>query len=202
MGATLGSAVLLYDALFGISIGDSVLYLLRNGKLSQLNQDHSLAPQIDYMVKQGLLSEEAGRNHPDRNCLTSALRGEDIPFIDCPERPMRLMPGDVVLSASDGLPFLSQREIARILAKASSTDSATLADHFLQAIERLNHPEQDNVCFSVVRVSAREGVREVTPNAMPDAIVEVAKPDPVVAHAPVFSFLNKLRVFRNSGLRR
>ena len=71
MGATLVAPVFVRDQLFWISIGDSPLYLMRDGQLRQLNEDHSLGPHIDYMVRSGMMSEDVGRNHPDRNALTS-----------------------------------------------------------------------------------------------------------------------------------
>jgi len=41
--------------------------IIRKGKIQQLNEDHSLAPQIDVMLEQGLIDEETARDHPDRN---------------------------------------------------------------------------------------------------------------------------------------
>lgn len=41
-----------------ISVGDSPLSLFRNGKTSQLNEDHSMAPKIDFMVKSGLMDPQ------------------------------------------------------------------------------------------------------------------------------------------------
>jgi serine/threonine protein phosphatase PrpC len=41
-----------------VSVGDSPLSLFRNGKLSQLNEDHSMAPKIDFMVKSGLMDPQ------------------------------------------------------------------------------------------------------------------------------------------------
>ena len=98
MGATLLAPVLLGDWLHWISVGDSPLYLYRDGVLRQVNEDHSLAPQIDHMVRSGLMQPERGRTHPDRNCLTSVLIGMEIPRIDCPAQPIALKPGDIVVS--------------------------------------------------------------------------------------------------------
>ncbi|WP_172293217.1 PP2C family serine/threonine-protein phosphatase [Pseudoruegeria sp. HB172150] len=157
MGSTLIALVQMDDALWWISVGDSVLYLIRDGKLRQLNEDHSLAPQIDYMVKQGMMTEEAGRNHPDRNCLTSALLGEEISQIDCPEKPLKLRPGDTIVAASDGLPFLKRKDILRILSEDSHAESSELANRLVRALKALNHPDQDNVCLSVIRVTPKAG---------------------------------------------
>ncbi len=152
MGATLVAPVFIRDSLFWISIGDSPLYLLRNGRLRQLNEDHSLGPHIDYMVRSGMMSEDVGRNHPDRNALTSVLIGETIERIDCPDRPFRLKHGDILIVASDGLQFLSNSEITQIVKENADKGSATIAERLLDELRELGDPEQDNVCFSVIKV--------------------------------------------------
>jgi protein phosphatase len=156
MGATLVAPVFVRDELYWISIGDSPLYLLRDGKLRQLNEDHSLGPHIDYMVRSGMMSEDVGRNHPDRNALTSVLIGEAIERIDCPERPFKLKSGDILIVASDGLQFLSDSQISDIVGGNSDLGSAMIAEMLLDELRDLGDPEQDNVCFSVIRVDFRE----------------------------------------------
>ncbi len=152
MGATLVAPVFIENRLYWISIGDSPLYLLRDGRLRQLNEDHSLGPHIDYMVRSGMMPEEIGRNHPDRNALTSVLIGEAIERIDCPERPFQLKDGDILIVASDGLQFLSNRQITQIVADNAESGSAVIAERLLQELSDLDDPEQDNVCFSVIKV--------------------------------------------------
>ncbi|MEM9898950.1 MAG: protein phosphatase 2C domain-containing protein [Pseudomonadota bacterium] len=156
MGATLVAPVIVGDCLYWISIGDSPLYLMRNGRLRQLNEDHSLGPHIDYMVRSGMMSEDVGRNHPDRNALTSVLIGETIERIDCPEVPVRLQHGDILIVASDGLQFLSNREITDIVLENTDAGSDTIAETLLQNLRELDDPEQDNVCFSVIKVSVSD----------------------------------------------
>ena len=152
MGATLVAPVLVRDSLYWISIGDSPLYLLRNGTLRQLNEDHSLGPHIDYMVRSGMMSEDVGRNHPDRNALTSVLIGETIERIDCPDRPFQLKDNDILIVASDGLQFLSNGQITETLLENASEGSAKIAECLLDELQALGDPEQDNVCFSVIKV--------------------------------------------------
>jgi protein phosphatase len=141
--------------LFWISIGDSPLYLLRDGRLRQLNEDHSLGPHIDYMVRSGMMSEDVGRNHPDRNALTSVLIGEAIERIDCPEKPFRMRSGDILIVASDGLQFLSDSQITDIVSAHSDKGAAVIAESLLDELRELDDPEQDNVCFSIIRVDFR-----------------------------------------------
>jgi len=155
MGATLVAPVFMRDRLFWISIGDSPLYLYREGELRQLNEDHSLGPHIDYMIRSGMMSEDIGRNHPDRNALTSVLIGETIERIDCPEVPFQLKDGDILVVASDGLQFLSNWQIRKSLRENSTAAAAKISEILLDQLRALEDPEQDNICFSVIKVRFR-----------------------------------------------
>ncbi|MEM6387967.1 MAG: protein phosphatase 2C domain-containing protein [Pseudomonadota bacterium] len=152
MGATLVAPVFIHSELYWISIGDSPLFLMRGGRLRQLNEDHSLGPHIDYMVRSGMMPEDLGRNHPDRNALTSVLIGETIERIDCPSRPFQLKDGDILIVASDGLQFLSNRQITKIMNDYSEQGAVEIATALLDELRELDDPEQDNVCFSVVKI--------------------------------------------------
>ena len=153
MGATLVVPCLVENRLWWISVGDSPLYLYRGGKLSQLNEDHSMAPQIDFMVKSGLMDAEAGANHPDRNCLISVLMGARIPKIDCPEKPHEMKAGDIVVCSSDGLQFLTNAQIEKVLAKYRKTRSTEIAERLLEELGKLGDPDQDNISFTVIKVN-------------------------------------------------
>ncbi len=156
MGATLIVPVFVGDQLFWISIGDSPLFLFRDGQLSQLNEDHSFAPQIDYMVRSGMLTESVGREHPDRNCLTSVLAGQKITKVDCPLAPTQLHDGDIVVVASDGLQYLSRAEIEDVLVNKKSFSSELIAESLIDEIKALDAPDQDNVSLSVIKISNRK----------------------------------------------
>jgi serine/threonine protein phosphatase PrpC len=153
MGATLVVPALVENRLWWISVGDSPLFLYRNGKLTQLNEDHSMGPQIDFMVQNGLLDADTARNHPDRNCLVSVLMGSDIAKVDCPSTPVELKAGDIVICSSDGLQFLTDAQISRVLAKYRKSRSTEIAERLLQEIHRLNDPDQDNISFTIIKVN-------------------------------------------------
>ncbi|NKX44431.1 PP2C family protein-serine/threonine phosphatase [Roseicyclus persicicus] len=154
MGGTVIATILDGDGLHWISVGDSVLYLFRDNALSRLNADHSMAPQIDLMAAQGMISVEQAQAHPQRNCLISALTGDEIEAIDCPDQPLRLREGDVVILASDGLQFLPDPIIEAVLLRARQEDSRTMAQDLLDALARMDDPEQDNTSIVVLRVTA------------------------------------------------
>ncbi|PCJ09703.1 MAG: serine/threonine protein phosphatase [Rhodobacteraceae bacterium] len=153
MGATLLAPVLFQDRLYWISIGDSPLYLFRDGLLSRLNDEHSLAAQLDKRVAQGLMSPEEASSHPDRACLTSVLTGQDISLIDCRSEPLSLRDGDIVIAASDGLQYLEDSVIAAVLTAQKDRSSTEIGKSLMNCLDSLNDPEQDNVSFCVIKVA-------------------------------------------------
>lgn len=159
MGATLVATVVIQRRLYWLSVGDSPLYLFRDGLLIQLNEDHSMGPQIDFMVENGLMKPEEAQAHPDRNVLTSVLFGEAIPRIDCPVEPVELEDGDVVLVASDGLQYLSTSQIKAILNAHQDAGSNRIADQLLQGIQDVDDPDLDNVSFSVIKIKEAEATQ-------------------------------------------
>lgn len=176
MGATLIAPVILQNRLYWISVGDSPLYLYRAGTLARLNQDHSLVPQIDYLVSKGLMGEDEGLHHPDRNCLTSVLIGQPIPKIDCPHDPVRLFEGDVILAASDGVQVLEDSEILGVLNAAGDQSAAEIGAALMRDITSLDDPDQDNVSLCVIRVCSRLETRKAVPR--PNTILSEPAPEP------------------------
>jgi protein phosphatase len=151
MGCTLIGAALLPERIDWISVGDSPLFLVRSGEIVRLNEDHSLAPQVDRLAATGRISWEAARADPRRHVLRSALTGAEIDMIDRPQAPLALDPGDVVILASDGIHSISEAEIAGGVASAGTPDAA--ADALLAAVAAAGDPHQDNITVVVVRVS-------------------------------------------------
>lgn len=80
------------------NLGDSRVYLLRGGVLTQLTEDHSV---VGDLVRSGELTEDEARRHPHRNVVTRALGVE--PTVDVAVSTVRVEVGDCFLVASDGL---------------------------------------------------------------------------------------------------
>lgn len=152
MGATVVAAVLAGERLFWTSVGDSPLYHYRSGQLQQLNEDHSMAPQIDLMAETGVIKPEEAATHPDRNCLTSAVCGGKIARIDNKGQAFEMMTGDILVISSDGLQFLPEDQITKIISRNRRKPSADIANALLQALKKNDNPEQDNISFSVIKV--------------------------------------------------
>lgn len=181
MGTTLLVPWIQQNKLFWISIGDSPLFLFRDGALRMLNQLHSMATQIDMMVKVGALDAEAARDHPDRSVLSSALNGKEIPSIDCPAVPLALKPGDILVASTDGLQTLSNAVIANTLMLTRQAYSIDTAKALLAALEAQNKVDQDNAAIVVIKVGdamVKSGLRRA--DDIPVLAVADAAPSPVV----------------------
>ncbi len=151
LGSTLLGMLAIEHQVFWISIGDSPLYLYRDGALRQINEDHSMAPVIDAQVAEGKLTQDEARVHPDRNQLTSVIMGAAIPKVDCPEDPLFMNSSDVLILGSDGLQFLSDAEIQNLMKTHAGSPARDIADALLQAVLAKNDPDQDNISIAVVK---------------------------------------------------
>lgn len=156
MGTTLLVTVLNGDRLFWLSVGDSPLLLMRDCTLTRLNKDHSMAGQIDLLARSGQMDEAVAATHPDRSVLTSALTGGPIPRIDCPESPVTVLPGDILIAATDGLLAVPRTTLARRLADAAGETADAIAEVLGDAIQGAADPYQDNATLAVIRVERRE----------------------------------------------
>ena len=137
MGTTLIAVHLCVHGLAWISVGDSPLWVFRNGRVSRLNEDHSLRAAV-----------AAGAN-ANANMLLSALDGGTIALIDCRPKPFRLRSGDLAILASDGLLTLSESEISRIIAENAAAGPELVTRALLRAVETCDKPHQDN-CTVIV----------------------------------------------------
>ena len=111
MGTTLSVLWLGENYAYISHVGDSRIYRLREGSLTQITQDHSL---VEELVRAGLITREQARTHPRRNIITRALgtHGENEPDLLVTD----VQDGDVFLLCTDGLTgMVPDDEIERTL---------------------------------------------------------------------------------------
>ena len=120
MGTTLTLGVFHADGSLRMAhVGDSRAYVLRNGELRQITDDHTLVAEL---VAGGILTPEQARTHPRRHMVTQSIGMPDV-RIDTIEEALE--PGDRVLVCSDGLTIMVEdAEVAQILADAESPSEA------------------------------------------------------------------------------
>ena len=98
MGTTLTAALVEGDRVRVAHVGDSRAYLLRDGNLRLLTEDHTL---VHRMVTEGEISQEEAETHPQRSVLTRALGVETV--VDVDDDTVQVRPGDRLLLCTDGL---------------------------------------------------------------------------------------------------
>ncbi len=114
MGTTLSALLIAEDFGVTVHVGDSRIYRLRNGVLSQLTSDHTF---VQEMIDEGDLSPSGAATHPLRNMLTRAL-GTQEPLEKIDTEILEILSGDRFLISSDGLhDMISGEEIESILKK-------------------------------------------------------------------------------------
>jgi serine/threonine protein phosphatase PrpC len=144
MGSTLTGFMIVGDHAYVINVGDSRTYMLREGTLYQLTTDHSLVGQL---VAGGLIEPDDVYTHPQRSQIYRSLGDKMNVQID--DFKQQLLPGDILLSCSDGLwEMVRNPQITDILNNAHDPQSACS-----ELIDAANaNGGEDNVSAAIVFV--------------------------------------------------
>lgn len=156
MGTTV-SAIIRADGKIALAhIGDSRVYLLRGGTLSQITADHTF---VQRLVDSGRITPEEAAIHPRRSVLMRVLGDVDsAPEIDT--AIFETLPGDRWLLCSDGLSsYVSDEKIASVL--GSLSDVVAAADRLVK--ESLDQGAPDNVTVVIVDIDASGDSSSVPP---------------------------------------
>lgn len=146
MGTTCTAAYVHNGKLSYGHIGDTRLYLVRDGRPWQLTEDHSL---VNELRKSGVLTDEQASKHESRNVLTAALGMKSRPVsADFSPEPLDLEEGDVLVLTSDGLHGLVDAdEIAEIV---SNETPEIACQHLVELAKQRGGP--DNITIQVLRL--------------------------------------------------
>lgn len=144
MGCTLDVVLFRQNGVFLAHVGDSRCYLLRQGELYQLTEDHTLGTMLQ---QSGVISEEEAANHPQRHVLTRALG--PFPTVEIDTSYFETGVGDKFLLCSDGLyGDLGREQILSLL----TTHPPERATHELVQTA-LSQGGHDNITALVVSVA-------------------------------------------------
>jgi PPM family protein phosphatase len=160
MGTTITAALLVGNGVAVGHVGDSRAYRLRDDRLDQLTDDHSLVADL---VRSGRLTAEEADTHPQRSVITRAL-GTD-PEVDVDTFTVEAEPGDLFLLCSDGLTtMVADEEITDIVRGADDLAQATKA--LVKAANRAGG--EDNITVVLFSLAAAEEPLEDTVVAGPN----------------------------------
>ncbi|MBF0553863.1 MAG: trypsin-like peptidase domain-containing protein [Nitrospirae bacterium] len=146
-GTTMAACVIHSSSLYWICAGDSRIYLLRNGALTQINTDHTYENELMKEFGAGDMTKEEIYNNPGRFALTSYLGLPELKAIDRNVRPYPLSEGDSVILCSDGLyNSLTTPEIKESITQ----DPQASAERLVQKAISKQRPNQDNTSAAVL----------------------------------------------------
>jgi protein phosphatase len=147
MGTTLVAARFANGVFSIANVGDSRIYLLREGQLLQLTEDHSLVME---QVRRGLMTPDQAKRSSAQNIITRALGTDESTLPDLAEFPAQS--GDILLLTSDGLlRHLEDPDIREVLLQLPSLQAAcsTLLDAANEG------GGEDNITCVLIRVRNR-----------------------------------------------
>lgn len=132
-GTTVVTAVIAQDGLHIMSVGDSRIYLIRNGKIKQLTKDQNYRLRLDELLKLGLIDQKKYVEESKKAEALISFLGVGEPIIVDIKEPMELLTGDIVLLCSDGLyKALSDEGINNII-NSNLKDISCIPDELINA---------------------------------------------------------------------
>jgi serine/threonine protein phosphatase PrpC len=202
MGTTITVALVEDESVAFGHVGDSRAYLIRDARMEQLTEDHSL---VNELLKTGKLSREEAETHPQRSVITRAL-GTD-PDVDVDTFSVRAENGDLFLLCSDGLTDMVSEESILDVVERNREDIDGALKALVKAANRGGG--QDNITVVAFEISdhaplVRDG--DTREQALPDEQPTLTEQDavPVVDTGviPVEEIRAEDRAVRRRHLRR
>ena len=145
MGTTCTAAAIVQNALYYVHVGDTRLYLIRDGHITRVTRDHSY---VGRLVESGIISPEEAENHPQRNILTAALGTNPDLIMDSPGRPEPLRAEDVLVICSDGL--WGQVRDSEILETVENNSAEQAGRQLIELARERGGP--DNITVEILRL--------------------------------------------------
>jgi serine/threonine protein phosphatase PrpC len=152
MGTTVIAVLLHEDVLAIAHVGDSRLYLIRNGTIQLLTTDHSWVAE---QILKGCITEEEAERSPRRNIVTRALGVENSVDVELTEIPVKS--GDKLLLCSDGLTRgVHPNDILHIL--SGSEDLPTMSDRLIDMANEAGGDDNTTVVIVGLRDELQTGL--------------------------------------------
>jgi PPM family protein phosphatase len=170
MGTTMTVAIVEGMTVVIGHVGDSRAYLVRDERMEQLTDDHSL---VNELQKSGKLSAEEAQAHPQRSVITRAV-GTD-PDVDVDGFAIEAEEGDIFLICSDGLTDMVDDEEILEVVHRNRDDLDKAVESLVAAANRVGG--EDNITAVAFRIVSEAGISAEDTVAMPALTAPEAEPD-------------------------
>lgn len=131
MGTTVSLVTLARHMAFWGNVGDSRIYLYRDGEFTQISADHTI---VQVLLDKGKITEEEAIDHPQRHVLTRAVGVDENLVVD--SGAFEVQPKDRILICSDGLTsFIRKQELRDAIGDYRRTEREIINDLFARVYE-------------------------------------------------------------------
>ncbi|MEW5919009.1 MAG: Stp1/IreP family PP2C-type Ser/Thr phosphatase [Gemmatimonadota bacterium] len=156
MGTTCTALLLRGGLAYCAHVGDSRLYLIRSNDIFLMTEDHSA---VQDLVKQGTITQDEARHHPDKNVIIRALGGRPAVEVARWEKPLSVRSGDTFLICSDGLYDLMEDDEMRDALRGALPQLA--CERLIELARQRGGP--DNITVGIIAMSDHS---PTSPNAI------------------------------------
>ena len=171
MGTTMTVALVEGGSVAFGHVGDSRAYLIRDGRMEQLTEDHSL---VNELMKSGKLSREEAEMHPQRSVITRAV-GTD-PDVDVDTFTVQVQTSDLFLLCSDGLTdVVSEDEILELIERERNDIERALRALVKEANRAGGEDNITVLAFEIADEAVHDG--RTQEQALPPELAQAAEPD-------------------------
>lgn len=152
-GSTVIAVVVSNGKAYWVSVGDSRIYLFRNGEMCCLTKAHNYKTMLKEQLETGEIGMETyTREIAQGEALTSYLGIGDLSLIDQNEKPLELWEEDILLLCSDGLYKTLTEEQIRALVNESGSHLGLAGNRLLETAHRRGAGGQDNTTVALLKL--------------------------------------------------
>lgn len=152
-GSTLVAVLIKNGKMDYLSVGDSHIYLLRDGNLKQLNREHNFGEVLKEKAARGEVDKNEPYVNPQRHALTAYIGMGSFDIVDRNSKSIVLVPGDKIFLCSDGVYNALKPEA---IIAAMSGDAVSAAKRMEQEITAKNFSQQDNFTGVIIEYALDE----------------------------------------------
>jgi len=150
-GATVVAVIVDENEMHFLNIGDSRIYIIRDGRIYQITHDQNYFSVLMEKVNNEEITLEEAKSHPKREALISYCGIKQLKIKEINLKPVQMKKGDAILLCSDGLyRALSDTEMCDIVS-ASGRDSNIAAYKLIAAAMDKNYRGQDNTSVVLIK---------------------------------------------------
>ena len=154
-GTTIVAVIIIENQLHWLSVGDSRIYLYRNGELVRPTVDHNYSLLLKQRLLDGEITEKDYQKESEKGSMLISFLGKgDLPMIDYSSTPLSLFQGDVILLSSDGMfKNLSEKDICKIIKNYDSAEDAVIEmEKRATKQARIDNKKRDNVSLLMIKI--------------------------------------------------